>query len=273
MNRRAFLAGSGASLFLAATHGPQTWASPETGPLESRASPATHRLLSLDLVTAAPLEEMEEFYGDLLGLATERGDDRLTILGGATRITFSKAGAGYLKPFYHFAFNIPENKLLAARNWQLDRTPLIPPWENLRDPTFPDDVVHFRSWDAHSVFFWDPAGNCVEYIARHTLHNGTPGPFTTGDILYASEIAFVTDDVDATALILRETLAVDQYQGGSDNFRALGDEHGLLLLMKRGRIMGFETGHPIDVAPVHAKIRGGPKPAYGVESYPYLISG
>jgi hypothetical protein len=274
LDRRGFLTATGAAVFLAATHGPEAWADAKAGPETAKpASAAPHRLLSLDLVTEASFEEMQEFYGGLLGLSTEARDDVLTIRGGLTRITFRKAEAPFLAPFYHFAFNIPENKLLAARAWQLERTPLVPPGENLRDPSFPADVVHFRTWDAHSVFFWDPAGNFVEYIARHTLDNAAPGPFTTQDILYASEIAFVSNDVEATVQTFRQALALPQYFGGSDQFRALGDEHGLLLVFKKGRLMGFETGRPIPIAPVHARIHGGPSPDFEAEGYPFRVSG
>lgn len=270
IDRRDFLTAAGAALFLGATHGPGSWA--DSGPSGASAK-GDHRLLALDLKTSAPLEEMRDFYGGLLGLAIESRDDRLIVSAGLTRITFNQAEPPYSSPFYHFAFNIPENKILAARAWQLERTPLVPPGENLRDPDFPDDVVHFRSWDAHSVFFWDPGGNMVEHIARHTLDNAAPGPFTPKDILYASEIAFVTDDVEATSKTFRDTFRLPQYKGGSDQFRALGDEHGLLLVFKQGRIMGFDNGKPIATAPVRATIRGGPTPAFEAERYPFTVTG
>jgi hypothetical protein len=44
---------------------------------------------------------------------------------------------------------------------------------------------------------------------RHDLGNAVPGPFTSRDILYASEIAFVADDVPATAETLRGVAGVE----------------------------------------------------------------
>jgi hypothetical protein len=76
---------------------------------------------------------------------------------------------------------------------------------------------------------------------RHDLGNAAPGPFTSLDILYASEIAFVVDDVPATAETLRGVAGVEQYRGGSDQFLALGDERGLLLVMRRGRNLGLAS--------------------------------
>jgi len=101
--------------------------------------------------------------------------------------------------------------------------------------------VNYAHWNAHSVFFFDPAGNVVEYIARHDLKNGMTGDFSSHDILYASEIAFVSDDVPALSAEIKKTIGVSQYRGGDEQFMALGDEHGLLLVMKRGRIISFDS--------------------------------
>jgi hypothetical protein len=200
------------------------------------------RILSLELLTSAPLARMKEFYEQALGLrVSQEPTDRLTVEAGATRFTFLKAGMDVDKPFYHFAFNIPENKILAARTWQRERTPLLPIPVRLRDPNYPHDVVDYRHWNAHSIFFFDPAANVVEYIARHDLKNGQGGPFESKDILYASEIGLIVDDVSTTALKLKEILHLNQYKGGDDQFRAIGDERGLLLVMKRGRILSFDS--------------------------------
>src|SRR2546421_7449097 len=108
------------------------------------------RILSLALLTSAPLVKMKEFYHQVLGLRVlQETADRLTIAGGETSLTFEKAGPDGGRPFYHFAFNIPENKVLAARTWQKERTPLLPIPAQLRDPKYPADVVDYRHWNAH----------------------------------------------------------------------------------------------------------------------------
>ena len=114
-----------------------------------------------------PLAAMKAFYGGTLGLAVvEEETDRITVDAGGTRLTFRTAGAlEGDRPFYHFAFNIPENKVLDARSWQLERSDLMPVPARLRDARYPDDVVHFSHWNAHSVFFLDPAGNALEFKA------------------------------------------------------------------------------------------------------------
>lgn len=266
-NRRLFLAGATAAII--AAHGEIAPASRATRPGSD--SPL---LLSLELLTASPLAKMKEFYHRSLGLRVlDEGDDRLTVGAGATTLTFVKAAPGDGKPFYHFAFNIPENKVLAARDWQKERTPLLPIPERLRDPKYPDDVVNYSHWNAHSLFFFDPAGNVVEHIARHNLKNAARGPFRSEDILYASEIAFVVDDVAATADKMKEAAGVSQYRGASDQFAALGDERGLLLVMKRGRVLSFDAPDKkeADVFRTTARVRGVKAAKHRLSGFPYEV--
>ena len=49
------------------------------------------------------------------------------------------------------------------------------------------------------------------------------------------------DDVAATAAKVAEVAAVAPYKGSSDQFTAIGDEYGLLLIMKRGRVIDFSS--------------------------------
>ena len=74
----------------------------------------------------------------------------------------------------------------------------------------PPDIVDYSHWNAHSIFFLDPGGNVVEYIARHDLKNGAPGAFSSRDILGTSEIALIVDDVPATVTHLRSALALER---------------------------------------------------------------
>lgn len=199
---------------------------------------------------------------------------RLSIDVGQTRITFLNAAANFAEPFYHFAFNVPENKLLDAHRWLSQRTALIPIPQNLRDSNYPDDVVHYRHWNAHSLFFFDPAGNVVEFIARHDLDNAAQGRFSSDDILYASEIAFVVDDVAVMQSALAKTTGFLQYKGASDAFAAIGDENGLILLMKRGRMISFDAPEKKTVAiyPTKVACKGKQRVEYQSSEYPYELT-
>ena len=268
--RRKFLATASASALVMAAHRHIAWAAPL---LDESHSPA--RIVSLRLRTAAPLEKMKEFYGKTLGLPVlAEGSSEITIGGGATPITFVKARPEHGAPFYHFAFNIPQNKIRGAREWQLERTELLPVFPRLRDERYPDDVVHFRNWNAHSVFFLDPAENIVEYIARHDLKNDADGSFTKKDILHASEIAFVVDDVSAMASGLQGAFNLSQYRTGGKSFRALGDEHGLLLVFERGRKLSLDYKVPklADVFPTQVDIRSAAGQKYSTSNFPYEIT-
>jgi hypothetical protein len=242
--------------------------------ISSQQRPATDaapRLVALELLTEAPLPEVESFYAAMLGLpVVARSESRLTVAAGSTQLTFISAPRESGRPFYHFAFNIPENKIVDALAWQKERSSLLPIPERLRDPKYPPEVVDYRHWNAHSIFFLDPGGNVVEYIARHDLKNASRSAFSARDILYASEIAFIVDDVPATAATLKRVVGVDQYRGGDGNFTALGDEQGLLLVMKRGRILNFQPETDEKAARVfstRARVRGR-KPDNSLDPFP-----
>lgn len=208
------------------------------------------------------IAELETFYGHELGLPTQRHGEKLTIDAGATRIVFSATTEG--KPFYHFAFNIPENKLESAVKWQKKRTELV-----RRNN---QDVVHFSKWNADSVFFRDPAENLLEYIARHDLENAATGEFTTTDILYASEIGLVVDDIPKTVTAAKTHLNLDIYRDNAQNFASIGDEHALLVVMKRNRKWFPARKRPAKVFPINATIRGPEKRKLVMNEYECEVS-
>ena len=277
IDRRSFLGTAVATAtfftlptFAKATVGEQT-------PLLPQDEPKRPRLLSMELLFGAPMTAMKAFYGKTLDLRLldEKGD-RFTVEAGESRITFisSTETVGGKAPFYHFAFNIPENKILKALEWQKARTPLLAIPERNRAAGYPPEVVDYAHWNAHSIFFLDPAGNIVEYIARHDLKNGDTGSFGWPDILYVSELALVVDDVVATAETVKKAAALAQYKSGDEQFTALGDEWGLILLMKKGRVVDF-TGNAdngVRVYPTAANVRGAKASTHQLAPYPYRVN-
>jgi hypothetical protein len=233
------------------------------------------RILHLDLVTTTSPDELKQFYHSVIGLPlVSAQSDRFTIRAGETTISFTKTTQSDPHPFYHFAFNIPENKILKAREWQLKRSALSATPSQLVDERYPKDIRHFQHWNAHSVFFWDPAGNLVEYIARHDLKNTAEGDFSSRDILCASEIAFIVNDTDSIADEIRSSLHLDQYRNGDANFRAIGDENGLLLVIRKGRV--WESHTPISKTPGIIKtavtIHADKKAKWSPKDYPFEIN-
>lgn len=272
LNRREFLRATGGTALLAAMHGP-AWALDGRGGKPAARSVDEHLILGVRLQTATPLEEMRNFYGDLLGfkIITSSANE-LIVETGNSRITFVPAPQAVERPFYHFAFNIPENKLRAARKWQLARTPLIPPNADIVDPEYGADVWHFRHWNAHSIFFWDPADNIVEYIARHELKTAAAGDFSLNDIHYVSEIGLMVDDQGRSAAEIEKHLGLASYPPGNDQPWAMGDAHGLLLCLSRGRIWGTrDKKRRFDEFPTEATIRGTRAMEYTMTGRPYKI--
>ncbi len=227
------------------------------------------RILDLKVYTSASLSVMKEFYVNQLELELMSFNSKeLTVMAGKTPLTFLySTDAG--DPWYHFAFNISENKILSARNWQKQRTSFVTFGSHLVDPKYPDDVVHFNHWNAHSLFFWDPAGNLLEHIARHDLQNSSSGAFSSEDILNVSEIGLIVDDVSSAARFLRASLKVSNYKGGSDMFTALGDENGLIIMMKTGRDLG---GKSAKAYPVQIKVEELKNGKVQVPNYPFVIT-
>jgi hypothetical protein len=233
------------------------------------------RILHLDLITGASLIDLKKFYTGAIGLQLlSEQSDRFSFRAGETTIQFIKANEKDATPFYHFAFNIPENKILKAREWQLKRTALSATPSQLVDENYPKDIRHFRHWNAHSVFFWDPAGNLVEYIARHDLKNRADGEFSSRDLLCASEIAFIVQDTETIANEIKSSFNMNQYRGGDENFRAVGDENGLLLVIKKGRV--WESHTEISRTPQTSKtavtIKADKKTKWIPKDYPFEIN-
>ena len=193
----------------------------------------------------ADLRAMQEFYRNRLGLPVVRKDDKTLQVGaGASTLLFSQAPEGWAG-CYHFAFNIPENRFKEAKEWAAQRATLL-------KSSSGEDEFNFRSWDAHSLYFYDPAGNILELIARHALaETATPTQFSANSILSVSEIGLVTEDVLLQVGLLTAELGVEVYDGeGSDTFAAVGDEEGLLIVVKRGRTWFPDTGKAADSSPL-----------------------
>ena len=196
------------------------------------------------------LDELRQFYEEKLQLPVNLETDKLTVDAGTTRLIFSPPEDAGAEPFYHFAFNIPEDKIEKALQWQKALTPVL-----LQGGK--KEIIHFSGINAHSVYFNDPAGNIVEYIARHNLKNSAQGDFSPDDILYASEIGLVVDDVTQTERDVKDVLGrnyPNEYKPKS--FSAVGDDYARLILVKRDRKWFPNKKQAAKVHPVQATIHG-----------------
>ncbi|MBR7798136.1 hypothetical protein GT022_19125 [Agaribacter marinus] len=132
------------------------------------------------------IKKMREFYVDTFGfpLLTET-ENSFRIAIGSSELEFTSENVkGY--PYYHFAFNILANKFDEAKAWVKEKVQL-----NDRDG---EDEADFSHLPAHALYFYDPAGNVVEFISRHSIAEKGEGPFSIEGVLNISEIGLTVDD-------------------------------------------------------------------------------
>ena len=217
---------------------------------------------------AADLVALKAFYGEQIGLPTtlSNQEKQLTVTIGTSQLIFLH------KPdftgHYHFAFNIPEDKLAAAEAFLKDRD--IALIVNADGET----VFDFDFWDAHSLYFYDVAGNIAECVARHELKNKSSirENFSPEEMLCISEIALPSGDVFRLGTALSDILGVEPYRETSSSFVPLGNAEGLLILVQVGRIWFPDTGIPAETYPVQVAVHSPSGARFIIHDYPYRIT-
>ena len=212
----------------------------------------------------ADLVEARHFYHDILKLPVlEETPDVLVLQAGSSRLAFE--GVAGWQGKYHFAFDVPENQIEAAFAWINSKATLA---------TSNGQTI-FRStnrWNANMVYFYDPAGNILEFIGRHNQPNASDEPFSERSIIAISEIGLAAVDVEQTVKWLSDNLGLPIYDGeGSNSFSAVGDESGLFIVVRQGRIWYPETGIAAGIIPVSVTLMGDTVGDYHVPGLPYHI--
>jgi len=216
------------------------------------------RIKRLELL-AKNLDAQSKFYAEKLGLPVTVEKDQVFVQGGTTELIFKKAPADF-KGFVHLAFNIPENKLDDAHEWLDARTTLIPnkDWQEL---------FFFERWNTHAMYCYDAAGNILEFAARHNLQNPSAEDFGSAHILCVSEIGFVSDDVPKQASRFVTKLNLKSFHDTlNQDFVALGDDNGLILIARKGREWYPNTGKHAAFTPVKLVVEVNGR-NYEIEAY------
>lgn len=135
--------------------------------------------------------QTEAFYREVLGIdvapVDQKGKIGFQVKIGKSLLEFLEVKDGS-KPFYHFAINIPGKLFPAAKKWVQERTTL-----NLEDG---EDEVYFEFLDAYSLYFQDPSGNIVEFIARNRLSDlAQSETFSIEEFISIGEINLTTTEV------------------------------------------------------------------------------
>ena len=185
-------------------------------------------ILELELLTDS-ITETELFYTGVIGLKTiSKTNSSVSFAAGSTKLTFRSSEN--LKPVYHFAFDIPNNKLLEAFAWIEKKTEIM-------EVVPPEKIADFYNWNAKSFYFYDNNGNILEFIARFSLDNASEKPFDGLSILSVSEIGLVTKNVSKLSdeMFNKYGLSVFSKQPKLEKFIVLGTDTGLFILVEENR--------------------------------------
>jgi len=180
-------------------------------------------------IQSSDIQQTATFYKDILDLPIiEKTKESVSIQAGNSVLEFLENPE--FKSIYHFAFNIPENKLDEAIDWCKSKVDLI----------FIEDqkvITNFENWNANAVYFYDNNGNLLEFIARHDLDNAQTEAFSSKAILNISEIGIVSENPLALGeqLIEQHGLEFFSKNANSELFAAVGDDEGLLIMVKPNR--------------------------------------
>lgn len=176
------------------------------------------------------LKATKDFYENVLDLSVTECDSKsISIKIGLSTLKFIESLKNE-KPIYHLAFNIPENKVDEVIKWCGNRIELIKKEDAIL-------IAEFETWNANALYFYDNNDNLLEFIARKDLNNSKEEPFNSKQILNISEIGIVTDNPleFGNQLIKNHGLNLFEKNQNSEVFTAIGDDNGLLIIVKTNR--------------------------------------
>lgn len=175
------------------------------------------------------LKGTENFYANVLGFELiKKEQNTIAFLAGNSILSFIKSTN--LNPNYHFAFNIPKNKLNEATIWLNSKVNLLLNDEN-------EIITDFGDWNAKAIYFYDNNNNIVEFITRFDLTNETEKKFDASSVLSISEIGIVANDPMKLASQIMDKNHLNYFEKGkqSENFISIGDDNGLFIIVKNDR--------------------------------------
>lgn len=165
------------------------------------------------------------FYRDVL---------QLTPHGNSVRIGWSTlecVQAQHPVGSMHLAFNVAPSRFEAAAHWIGARATL------LSDPQGRQRFALDGVWQSQSVYFSGPDGAVLELIARNALQQAATGQgaFHGEELLCLSEIGLPSNNVATVIRSLGHHFGVQPFAPAVDGFAALGDDHGLLIVVDQAR--------------------------------------
>lgn len=211
------------------------------------------------------LAQQAAFYGQVLGLPVIRYTPaRLGIQIGQSQLWFIAVPLGE-QPRYHLAFNIPSNQYEAAYVWLKQRIALLHTSDGR-------DQFVFEAWRAEACYFADPQGNILELIARQAIP-AAQGTFGSHQFLSISELGLAGQPMPELRQLLIDKVGLAPFGDYDDQFTALGDDHGLFILVERGRIWmpGGEAACAAELIPVRVLMEHAHQ-RYTISGAPYRVA-
>ena len=194
------------------------------------------------------LSSLYHFYKEIMDLPVLFSDDNLIKIKAGNSILIFEKNKEIVDPYYHVAFNIPSNKFEEAFNWFNSKVSLL--WI----PDYKSFVADFTRWNAKSFYFYDPAGNILELIARFDLENNSEESFSGAAICNISEIGIVLPALDfvhhVDRFMKKYAMHFFEKQPPGPNFKVAGDDDGLFIMVPEGRDWSPGTGKKSVIFPL-----------------------
>ena len=189
------------------------------------------KIKKLRIVTK-DIEKQLVFYTQLLGLSlTDSTKSSITLNVGKTQLEL--VSNQDFKP-YHFAINIPNNKVTEALCWLKARVDIL--------KCEGEEIKDFIYWNAKSIYFYDEDYNIVELIARKNLCNESFIEFNSSSFLEISEIGMAVENIKQTFDVIHDISPLGKYDGGFEQFLAIGDEEGMFICVNKKLKKWYPTG-------------------------------
>ena len=177
------------------------------------------------------IQRQKSFYQKVLGMKQlVDSKQEIAFEVGASVLTFRYRRDA--KP-NHIAFNIPSNRIEQATSWLAQKSLAI--------QTNDHAITTFSDWNAQAVYFYDPDDNIMEFIARAEISPTGDLGFSAESILSISEIAMATNSIEKIYHAINEIQPIPIFDGDFDRFCALGDHHGLFILIDKNNKKWYPT--------------------------------
>jgi catechol 2,3-dioxygenase-like lactoylglutathione lyase family enzyme len=214
------------------------------------------------------LDKVQDFYTQVLDFQLiNQTQTSFSLQAGQSILEFTLAKEPSFGNFhYHFAFNIPENQIEASLAWLKSKNIEVLNADN-------QAIINFSNWNAQAVYFFDPAGNVVEFIARHDLPTASNAPFSAQSILQISEIGLPVPAIAPFFEALNQHFTIPMYSHISNlsTFCAAGDAEGLLIIVPLQRVW-YPTNQMNGIFPLKIWLQYESEKVMAFEDLPYQIT-